>query len=469
MKQEDEVSKVKIETEREIETGLQTGDSGLPVPSPETPRALVPVLVSLVAIICGLIVSGIMPRLDRQTAAAEAMKEQQVMPTFRSQKAVLAPNNEEITLPAGIEPVQDIPLYARADGYLRERFVDIGDRVKKGELLAVLETPELDEQLKQGKADLNQAEALLNSSKADLKQGQANLATAQANLKKMKAQLAFSVTQVARYRQLADEGAISTEQRDSKVRDVEADEAAVSAAQSDIEANQSRLAALKEKVSQTEAAVRSARANINRLSSLAGFQNIIAPCDGVVTARNVDNGALIAKGSDSNNKELLRIARTDVLRIFVNVPQTFFTAMKTGLPATIKISEMPRENFYGRVAHVAGGLDAASRTLRTEVRIANDKGLLMPGMYAQVVFNISRPQPPLIVASNAIVVHKDGQYVCTLDSSSKAHYQKVDLGRDHGSDVEIIRGIQPGAEIVLDPPDWLSEGTAIKVALQKDK
>lgn len=460
---------MKLDTERDFETVLQTGDSGVPSPAAETPRALMPVLIALATIISALIVSGIMPRLHRQTAVAEAMHEQQVMPTFRSQIAVLAPSKEEITLPASIEPVQDIPLYARADGYLRERLVDLGDRVKKGQVLAVLETPELDEQLKQGKADLNQAEALLNSSKADLKQGQANLATAQANLKKMKAQLAFSVTQVARYRQLADEGAISTEQRDSKVRDVEADEAAVSAAQSEIEANQSRLDALKQKVSQAEAAVQSARANINRLSSLAGFQNIIAPCDGVVTARNVDNGALIAKGSDINNKELLRIARTDVLRIFVNVPQTFFTAMKTGLPATIKISEMPSENFSGRVAHVAGGLDAASRTLRTEVRIANDKGLLMPGMYAQVVFNISRPQPPLIVASNAIVVHKDGQYVCTLDSSSKVHYQKVDLGRDHGSDVEIVGGIKAGAEIVLDPPDWLTEGTAIKVALQKDK
>ena len=449
--------KVDIESQPEV-TNLATPQSGA-----RAPKALLPVSIALVATIGGLVVAGIWPRINRQQDIAKAQSEQLITPAFRAQTAAFADSAIEIVLPASIEPVQDIPLYARADGYLKERLVDIGDRVKKGQLLASLETPELDQQLKQGEADLAQAEASLNSSKADLKQGQANLITARATVKKIKASLAFSIAEVARYKQLADEGAVSYELKDSKVRDVDSDEASLNAANSDVEASQSRVGALEQKVSQAKAAIESARANIRRLSSLAGFQKIYAPCDGVVIARNVDNGALIAKGSDGNNKELLRIARTDVLRVFVNVPQTYFSNMKVGLPAEIKLTEIPDESFPGQVAHVAGGLDATSRTLRTEVRIPNLKGALMPGMYAQVVFKINRSYPPLIIASNAIVVRKDGQYVCVVAPNNKVHYAKVELGRDHGSEVEIVSGLEAGKKVVLDPPDWLTNGTTVKI------
>lgn len=449
---------MKVEMESLPETNKPELESKHP------PRALVPVSIGLALLLVGLFISGILPRLGRNQEIARAQSEHAGTPAFRTQKAVPAEAVVEVTLPASIEPVQDIPIYARTDGYLKERLVDIGDRVKRGQLLAVIETPEVDQQLKQGESDLAQSLASLESSKADLKQGQANIATALATVKRIKAGLAFSIAEVARYRQLAADGAVSNEQRDSKIRDVESDEASLNASISDVEASKSRVTALEQKVKQAEASVESARANIKRLSSLAGFQNVYAPADGVITARNVDSGALITHGSDGNNKELLRMARTDVLRVFVSVPQTYFNAMKVGLPAEIKISELPKQTFPGTVAHVAGGLDAASRTLRTEVRIPNGKNALMPGMYAQVAFKIKRDEPPLTLPSNAIIVRKDGQFVCIVAKGNKVHYEKVELGRDHGADVEVVSGVPQGAKVVLDPPDWLSDGTTIKPA-----
>ncbi|MBS1998449.1 MAG: efflux RND transporter periplasmic adaptor subunit, partial [Cyanobacteria bacterium SZAS LIN-2] len=332
------------------------------------PRALWPVAAVLVVGLVALLACGILPRLSRGQEL-EALREGVIheVPLVRVEKARRGPTEEDLILPANIEPVQDIPVYARTSGYLKERLVDIGDRVKTGQTLAVIESPEVVQELEQARADLRQARSALKSAQADLMQGKSNLKTAEANVKKAIASLRFSRAEVGRYSELAQEGAISYESRDSKVRDQDTDNATVTAANAAVEAAQQQVLAYAEKVGVARAAVESEEANVRKLEAQAGFQKVVAPCDGVITSRNVDAGALITQGSSTSNQELLRIARTDVLRVFVFVPQAFFQSVHNGQDAEITVAEKPGRTFIGKVARVAGGLDGISRTLRVEV------------------------------------------------------------------------------------------------------
>jgi len=450
----------KSKDDRELNSGATQTKEEAPA---GMPRALLPVSIALVLALVALLACGILPRLSRgqelETIRDGVIRE---VPVVRVEKARRGPTEEDLVLPANIEPVQDIPVYARTSGYLKSRFVDIGDRVKEGQTLALIETPEIVQELESARADVRQASAALKSAQADLMQGKSNLKTAQANVKKAHASLRFSRAEVDRYTELAQEGAISYESRDSKVRDQDTDSESVNASLAAVEAAQQQIAAYAEKVSVAKAAMESQQANMRKLEAQAGFQKVLAPCEGVVTARNVDAGALISSGSESSNQELLRIARTDVLRVFVFVPQAFFQTVHTGQDAEITVAEKPGRTFIGKVARVAGGLDGLSRTLRVEVRIPNAKNILLPGMYSRVRFVIHRTEPPLVIPSNAIVVKPEGQFVAVVGNGNVVHFNLVDLSRDHGPEVEIVQGLSEGDLVVLDPPDNIANGSQVK-------
>lgn len=430
------------------------------------------ILLSFLAV-GGVLAAGLLPRFTTEQELAVEQKAKAITPIVSVVLAKRAPAQSDLTLPANLQAVQEIPIYARCSGYLKERLVDIGDKVQKDQTLAVIDAPELDQQLEQAKADLQEAISQVKSSEADLARAQATLMTTKANLKKMEANLVFSKREIGRYIELESQGAISREQRDERERNVDSDKAAIDASHADIVADQAQVVSYKAKVSSAQAKVESARANLGRINSLCNFKNVKAPCAGIITARNVDAGALINEGSASNVQELLKLSRIDILRVFVQVPQNFYQTIKQGTPAAISVAEFPSKKFLASVTRVSGGLDAASRTMQVEVRIPNPNYLLKPGMYGTVDFNLTHEaatngqQAPLMIPASSLVVKPDGLFVAAVDSKNSVHFKAISIARDFGKAIEVTGGINEGQMILLDPGIDLKEGTPVRTELSR--
>jgi RND family efflux transporter MFP subunit len=229
------------------------------------------------------------------------------------------------------------------------------------------------------------------------------------------------------------------------------------------------LSAQTANVSASEANVNAARqnvsandANLRRLLDLQSFKKVRAPFDGVITLRNIDTGSLISSGSTL----LFRIAQNNVLRIFVNVPQSDFSSFTVGMPAQITVSELPGKIFPGKVSRLSGALDTNTRTLLTEVEVLNAQGTLLPGMYAQVHFSITRTQPAVLVPGDAIVTRANGPMVAVVDSDNTIHFRLVHLGRDFGTNVEILGGLEAGEKVVVNPTDDVREGVKVQTTME---
>ncbi|HMD33558.1 MAG TPA: efflux RND transporter periplasmic adaptor subunit [Vicinamibacterales bacterium] len=313
---------------------------------------------------------------------------------------------DEITLPGTMQPFADAPIYARTSGYLKRWHVDIGTRVHAGQPLAEIDTPELDQQLMQARADL---------------------ATADAN-----ARLAQSTAD--RYRDLIKSDSVSQLDLDN--------------ANGSLEAKQT--------------VVESARANVRRLEQLQGFRRIEAPFDGVITARNTEVGALIDSGG--NAKELFHIAAMHRLRVFVNVPQVYSRAAQPGLTAELTLKEFPGRRFTGTLARTSGAIDVASRTLLTEVDVDNPKNELLPGSYTEVHFKLPAAASTLRLPVDSLIFKADGLQVATLDASNRVALITVTAGRDFGDTVEILAGLSGSERVVLNPPDSLTAGQTVRIA-----
>lgn len=428
--------------------------------------------IMLAVLACGatlLLTIGILPRLsNNKMLDNEAARIAKTVPELPAVKVVMAPDVQELTLPANIEPIQEIPIYARTDGFLKKRYVNIGDRVKTNQILLEVDTPEADQQLKESQAELKQAMSSLKSAQAELAQSKATLATQKANVKKAQADLALAESQVKRYDDLAKEGAISLEQRDMKQRDVDACKALIEQAIANVNAAKAQMEAYDERISAAKATVESAKAKEERYKSLASFQNIKAPCDGVVTVCNVDDGALITSGSSTNANVLIQMARTNTLRVYTYVPQSFYRNVHPGMPTQITVAELPGQIFSGTVTHVSGGLNQESRTLTCEVVIPNKDGKLMSGMYAQVKFSIHRDVSPFIIPSSTLVVRGDDVNVVVVEGD-KAHFAKITLGRDYGKEVEVLTGLEDGQIILKDPPVDIDEGDKVIAKIAPEK
>jgi RND family efflux transporter MFP subunit len=318
--------------------------------------------------------------------------------------------NSDLTIPGNVQAYVETPIYARTDGYLKKWYVDIGGRVKAGELLATIDSPEVDQQLNQAEAALLQAQANLDLAK----------------------------TTAVRYQSLLETGSV---------------------AQQDVDQSASAYKA-------GEANLNAANANVQRLKDLQSFEQVTAPFSGVITARNVDPGALITSGSGSTAVQLFRLAQIDTLRVYVNVPEGYGQDMQPGVSAELHIAEFPNRTFTGKVARNAGAIDPTSRTLLTEVQVENPKGELMPGSYAEVTFHLKSSNQPLVIPSNALLFRAAGPEVALVDKGDTAHLQKIAVGRDFGTSLEVISGLRPEDSVIVNPPDSISDGIPVAVEEQ---
>jgi RND family efflux transporter MFP subunit len=318
----------------------------------------------------------------------------------------------DLVLPGNMQANYDAPIYARTNGYLKRWLVDIGAQVKAGQVLGEIESPEVDQQLRQAQADV---------------------ATAEANQK-------IAGVTAERWRNLRATDSVSKQEADEKIS----------------------LAA------STDAQVQAAKANVQRLRELAGFQKVVAPFDGVVTARNTDVGQLINAGSGSG-PELFRIADTKRLRLYVRVPQTYAAQMQPGVMASLVFPDRPGKQYTARLESTSSALDAASRTLLAQLIVDNKSNELLPGAYVEVHFNLpaDTEAKSFKLPANVLLFRGDGMHVATVDAKGRVAMKAVTLGRDYGSDIEVVQGLQADDDVVLSPPDSLTDGAVVRVAKTK--
>jgi len=396
-------------------------------PSGLTITALV---IGLVLLLAGAFVAGYVPLRKRDaTVRAEADERARALPSMEVIRVGRAAGENDIQLPGTMQAITEAPILARADGYLKRRLVDIGDRVMAGQVLAEIDAPELDQQIKQVEASVAQAEAASEQAEANLEQGKANRDLARLNAE--------------RWKSLADQGIASKQETDQYQAQFAAQNANVLALEKAITAQRSNVAA--------------AKANLSRLQEVQGYRLVKAPFDGVVTVRSVDVGALVNTGSTL----LFRIAQTDKLRTYINVPQTSASSVRVGQPAVLTVSNLPGRVFHGTVARTANALDPANRTMLVEVAVPNPDGALFPGSFAEVTLSASRTNLPLAVPASAILFRTDGAQVAVVQPDNTLHLQKIVVGRDYGDRVEILQGVDDGATILAAPGDAAREGVKI--------
>jgi RND family efflux transporter MFP subunit len=421
-----------------------------------------------VALLVVLVVIGIVPRVRQNaelvaasTAPDAGLVQVSVVPPRRSDGPI------DLVLPSNIQAIEETAIYARTNGYVRERFADIGDRVAAGKVLAQIDTPELDQELSQSRAALAQTRSSLAQARASFTQAQANLNQARAGLEQSKANENFAGVTSDRFTKLERDELVAHQDADEKRTALAAARATTAVSQANVEAMQANLGALEASVEAARATVAASEANVQRLLALQSFQRVEAPFAGIITARGIDRGALITSGSGTGANPLFRIAHVENLRIFVNVPQTFVRSIVPGPVAHVLVPEFPQRAFAGKIASTAGALDPTSRTLLTEVRLRNDDHALMPGMYAQVKFSFVPADAVWIVPATALLARGAGPQVVDVRRDGTVHYLGVQLGRDLGNSIEIVAGLNGSERLVVSPPDGLKEG--LRVAAEESK
>lgn len=327
-------------------------------------------------------------------------------------------SDRTLALPGTVQPLQATVLFARASGFVRAWRVDIGDKVKKGQLLAEIETPELDQEISQGQAQLLQT-------RASLMQAKANRDLANANL--------------ARARRLAPSGIVSRADLEQSEAQAEVGDANVNVAGANIAAQQ---------------------ANIRRLSQLKAFARVTAPFAGTITQRTVEIGALVTAG---NSQPLFRIAAMDPARVFVQVPQDVAPSVRPGVSGNVAVREYPGRTFAGEVMRAAGELDPSTRTMNTEIRVPNEDGALLPGMYAEVALTLPTPHQLLELPASALMNDSRGQRVAVVDGQHKLHLIAVVVQRDNGATIEISSGLQGNEAVAKIASAAFVEGMTVEV------
>lgn len=440
----------------------ETSPSGSPTQSKR--RRFTFIVLGLVLLV--LLTIGIVPRILRRQAALDQVRAiGDRVQTVNAVKAEPAAGSSELTLPANTLAVSVASIYARSNGYVRERYVDIGSKVKAGQLLAVIETPELDQELEQGNANLSQAKAALEQARAALAQSEAALNQDQANLRQAQSNEEISRITNTRWQVLVNKGVIPKQSGDERRTDYDARRAAVAAAQAAVETGQATVNVQRANLIAAQAAIDAQGANVRRLSHLRGFERVVAPFEGVITERKIEKGDLISAGSASD-RNLFSIAQPNVLRIQVNVPQTYSVDIKPGDITDVTVQERPGEIFSGRIIRTANALDPMARTLLTEVYVDNKSGRLLPGMYSLVRFHIGRSHPVEIVPTDTLIIDSQGMRVATVTSNKTIHFVHVEVGRDLGTNIEITNGIHPGDMVVSNPSDSLEEGQRVEAEIR---
>ena len=363
---------------------------------------------ALLALLVALVLAawGIFSRVTARTALAKETAESSV-PTVQTVKPGHSATGEDLVLPGSVQAYNEAPIYARTSGYLKAWYTDIGTAVKKGQVLAEIDTPEVDQQLSQAQADV---------------------ATAQANY-------ALSQTTNERWKGLLATDSVSKQDADEKAGDAAA----------------------------KKALLQSAAANLARLHDLESFKRVVAPFDGTVTARETDIGALINAGQ-SSGAELFRVSDMRKLRIYVQVPQPYAAATAPGLNAQVNFTDRQGKFYPAQIVRTANALNSTSRTLQVELEMDNAKGELFPGAYAEVHFKLPVNAESLRIPANTVLFRSAGLQVATVDGDNRIKLKNINQGRDFGSTLEILDGISADDNVVLNPPDSITDGVQVRIA-----
>src|SRR5881392_2193636 len=367
------------------------------------------VFTILFVIVIVLVVLGAVTLFQRRSQYQALAKETETLaiPTVAVIHASVESAEEDLVLPGAMQAYVESPIYARTNGYLKKWYHDIGSRVQKGDLLADIDTPEVDEQLSQARADL---------------------ATAQANAH-------LSEITASRYAELLKTDGVSKQEVDNAAGDLAA----------------------------KHAIVQSAEANVHRLEEMKSFQHIYAPFSGVITRRNVDIGTLVNAGNGGASQQLFSLAQTDPIRVYVSVPEAYAPSIRAGLGAFLELTQYPGQKFEGKVVRTAESIDPGTRTLLTEVDVPNRNGALLPGGYAQAHLQVKVTGARLAVPVNALLFRSEGLRAVVVDGNHKTHLKPLTIGRDYGTSLEVLQGLDASDWIVLNPADSLDEGQEVRV------
>jgi len=369
-------------------------------------------VLAIVILLIVAAVVGFASRFGERRALAKETEELAV-PSVAVIQPKAEPPQQELVLPSTLQAFTESPIYARTTGYLAHWYKDIGSKVTKGEPLADIETPEVDQELSQARAARSQAEAQLGLAKSSAERWE--------TLRKMDA-----------------------------VAQQEADERASG-------------------YTQGQAALASATANVRRLEQLESFKHIYAPFAGTIIRRNTDVGALINAGNSGQNQELFVIAQISPIRVYIDVPEIYAASVRPGVAAEIELTSLPGQRFAAKVARTADAIDPATRTLRTEIDVPNRDGKLYPGSYAQVHFGVKTATMRLSVPVNALLFRAEGTRAAVVGADGKVHLKPVVIGRDYGTDVEVLGGLDPSDSVILNPSDSLEEGQPVHATKQGSK
>jgi membrane fusion protein, multidrug efflux system len=373
-------------------------------PAPEKSHRLRLLVIVLILLVVGGAFSVARRFSERKALAAET--EVLSVPTVAVVKPSTEPASDELVLPAQLQAFVESPIYSRTNGYLLRWYKDIGSHVKKGELLATIDTPEVDQELSQAKAARQQIQA----------------------------QLELAKTSAERWNNLRKSDSVSQQEADQETS----------------------------AYTQAQANLAAADANVHRLQDMESFKNIYAPFAGVVTQRNTDVGALITAGS-AGQKGLFNLAQLDPLRVYVSVPQMYSPSVRPGMTAYLQLDEYPGQKFSGKVVRSAEAIDPATRTLLTEVDVNNSNGRLLPGAYAQLHFAMPVQTTRISVPVNVILFRAEGPRIAVVGPDKKIKLKPVVIGRDFGTKVEILNGLNPDDQIVVNPADSLEDGEQVHV------
>lgn len=398
------------------------GDLGFDLPPPAAMSRSRGLAIGGVAV--GLLAAafaiGYLPRRAERAALVESTSAGESA-LLRVQVVTPKPGTSDraISLPGSVQPLEETTIYARASGYVRKWYVDIGDKVQDSQLLAELDTPELDQELDQARAQLMQAQATLVQSRANRELSQANL---------------------VRYKQLAPSGVVSRAELDQRQAMAQVDDANVQVA---------------------EAAIAAQQANIRRITQLKAFSKVTAPFAGTVTQRTIEIGSLVSAG---NGQPMFKVASMDPARVFVQVPQDVAPGVRAGVAGTVGVREYPGRSFAGTVSRAAGELDAATRTMTTEVRVPNPDGLLIAGMYAQVNFTLPSPHRVFELPATALMSDAKGNRVAIVDDAQQVHFVPVVIERDTGPTIEVASGLAGTERVAKLASAQFVEGRRVEVA-----
>ena len=383
-------------------------------PPPKLPpaaprRSLLIIAVVLLVLAAGAVVSMLLRVRDSRVLADETRRES--IPTVAVIHPTAETPDEELVLPGSLQAYEESPIYARTNGYLLRWYKDIGSRITKGDLLADIDTPEIDQELLQ----------------------------ARANRQQILAALALAKINADRYVSLRKTDSVSQEEADQQSSGY----------------------------TQAQANLAAADANVRRLEQLESFKRVYAPFSGVLTKRNVDPGALINAGSTGGGaagKELFDLARVDPLRVYVSVPQSYAPAIKVGMHATVTLQEHPGQKFTGVVVRTAEAIDTITRTLLTEVDVPNQNEQLLPGSFGEVHFRVEVNGEKVTVPVNAMLFRQEGPRVAVVGNDNKVQLRPITIGRDYGATLEIVGGVGVNDRVVVNPADSLEEGQQVNVA-----